>query len=333
MANKIALPIYSAKLYRGSSRKQHIDAAIQNPINVELVSQLASYVDPEYDEDTKALKEKEADVKESDEDIYDMDADLDEVFHVDTANHSPSTYTEDDLEAMMQEEPRDELTDELDAGEEQNSDTQVEESTSVGDKSPVTACLSIDTNELKGTLNSREDTAGVSRILKKESELWIYYNDNVNLNTVMSEVIEYLNAADQTYLEFNRLARSDNAIVFVINDNYSEMQPVSVEASIQVASTGDKSASTDSAPSIVTDELLRLLKSLIGEEGDDPVKSVNKEDDGTITVTLKSGKKATVDRQPNAVELVKQLAGIKGMSLDEDTQAKAAELANQFGKK
>ena len=56
----------------------------------------------------------------------------------------------------------------------------------------------------------------------KDSELWIYYKDDVNLNDKMIEVIEVLNSTGYTYLAFSRLARSNNAIVFDINLNTSE---------------------------------------------------------------------------------------------------------------
>ena len=72
-------------------------------------------------------------------------------------------------------------------------------------------------NEIKGTLNVRQDTAGVNRVQIKNDELWIYYNDDINLNNVMANVISVLNAANYQYFEFNRLARTDNAIVFAIS--------------------------------------------------------------------------------------------------------------------
>jgi len=75
---------------------------------------------------------------------------------------------------------------------------------------------------IKGTLNAREDTKGVNRLQVKEDELWIYYNDDVNLNDTMVEVIGVLNSTGYTYLKFNRLARSNNAIVFDICLNTDE---------------------------------------------------------------------------------------------------------------
>ena len=73
-----------------------------------------------------------------------------------------------------------------------------------------------DFETIKGTLNVKEDTNGVTRLNVADSELWIYFHDDVNLNDKMVEVINTLNAAGYTYLKFNRLARSNNAIVFDI---------------------------------------------------------------------------------------------------------------------
>lgn len=77
----------------------------------------------------------------------------------------------------------------------------------------------------------RQDTCGVDRVQFKDDEVWVYYNDKINLNNVMSVVIEVLNAANYTYLEFNRLARSDNAMVFqiIFNDSNKEVNPASFE--------------------------------------------------------------------------------------------------------
>ena len=79
---------------------------------------------------------------------------------------------------------------------------------------------------IKGTLNAREDTTGVNRLEVKDRELWIYYNDDCNLNDKMIEVISVLNSTGYTYLKFNRLARSNNAIVFDVNLNIEPVKTV-----------------------------------------------------------------------------------------------------------
>lgn len=80
---------------------------------------------------------------------------------------------------------------------------------------------------IKGTLNSQQLTCGVTRVAVKDDEVWCYYNDSVNLNEVMVEAIDLVSKAGYSYLEFNRLARSDNAIVFVIikNDTARTLAP------------------------------------------------------------------------------------------------------------
>ena len=69
---------------------------------------------------------------------------------------------------------------------------------------------------VQGQLNAFEDTCGVIRTKQVGDELWIYFNDKKNLNNLMEAVIDRLGAAGFYQLEFNRLARTDNAIVFQI---------------------------------------------------------------------------------------------------------------------
>lgn len=74
----------------------------------------------------------------------------------------------------------------------------------------------LNTDVLKGDLNSVQGTDGVTRILIKDRELWIYYSDDINLNDRMEAVIDLLLAKTYSYLQFSRLARKQNAIVFDI---------------------------------------------------------------------------------------------------------------------
>lgn len=83
----------------------------------------------------------------------------------------------------------------------------------------VTDDMRNEVESIKGTLNSQQLTCGVTRVAVKDDEVWCYYNDSVNLNEVMVEAIDLVSKAGYSYLEFNRLARSDNAIVFVIIKN------------------------------------------------------------------------------------------------------------------
>lgn len=222
--------IYASKLYRSSTRKDKIHAAFNNTANSELVTQLVSYLDPKYQKYSKPEQEKpEASEAEDGEPSEDKEVNytvpdslssgLDDDF-----NPSDHFYTVDDSdEALLSDEDTSEPSpSDSESSEESPAAEPVEESTSIH------ACTDIvsEVDVIKGTLNSREDTAGVSRIQLKDNEMWVYYKDDVNLNNIMTNVIEFFNASGRTYLEFNRLARSDNAIVFVMNSVQENIKPI-----------------------------------------------------------------------------------------------------------
>lgn len=249
--------IYSSKLFRSSSRKDKIKAAIENPLNSELVQQLREYLDDEY------VSEEYLDPNSSDD-----------VDNIDTGNKSSEEHSDssdrpaasgsrsgrvptaakfhpsspnpgvDEIDDISNEDDLDSIEpNDIDDVDDTEGDTspKISESVTVSNTKvnaqtvlysppiiPVDALTDV-VEELKGTLNMRDDTAGVNRVLCKEnSELWIYYNDNINLNNIMGPVIELINSAGYTYLDFNRLARSDNAIVFQISiaDSNSSVKPI-----------------------------------------------------------------------------------------------------------
>ena len=208
-------------MYKTANNKQRILASIQDPINAELVEQLKEYIDiPSADTSEDSAKVVLQDIKVQDEsesrdseNTKESNSTTENVGESDTNTEKPE-ITENDSEQSS-------------TGEE--SDKPVEESTKVAGTKVIAqtvlyepnrcvAYTSIDdvVHELKGALNLKDDTAGVNRVQVKQNELWIYYNDSVNLNSVMNPVLDYLNSASYNYLEFNRLARSDNAIVFEI---------------------------------------------------------------------------------------------------------------------
>lgn len=229
--------IYASKLYRASKRKDIIAAALKDQKNAGLVTQLASYLDEPYQELAKPKVEAP---EMSDADAYveddlgsggtpkeggsapkshghagggghysmpsSLDPGLDEDFNVED-----NLVTVDD----------DEIPEVADTAESAPEEP-VEESENVYGCTDVTDRVDV----IKGTLNGQAETAGVSRIHVKDNEMWIYYKDEVNLNNIMTNVIEYMNAAGYTDLEFNRLARSDNAIVFVINSVQEDIKPI-----------------------------------------------------------------------------------------------------------
>lgn len=226
--------IYSSKLYVTSTRKDRIHAAIQDPINAELVQQLSEYLD-----DTAQMELKQAVKEEEAEEAGVAPADNSETSGSDDSfapapsgggSHASFTgdvfkdFGEDDLEGGEEVSEDISVEEGVEPAPEPEVEVPVEEATRV-EGQPITAACQLwntfddvvsDCETIKGTLNSREDTTGVNRLQVKDSELWIYYNDDANLNDKMVEVIEALNALGYTYLTFNRLARSNNAIVFDI---------------------------------------------------------------------------------------------------------------------
>ena len=222
--------IYASKLYIASSRKDRIDAALIAPSNLELVQQLANDLDEEYithenlglePESEEGDNEPELDEFIVDEEI-DPESDLMTMEDVATPKeHSaPSHSSKSDKPAEHKESSKEgdpDLMPESPANDLNNEEPTAASTETDETKESVVAASLADLNILKNTLNGRTDTAGVTRIAEKENEIWIYYNDDINLNNIMTDVIEYIMSAGYDVLEFNRLARSDNAIVFLNN--------------------------------------------------------------------------------------------------------------------
>lgn len=222
--------ILASKLYLTSIRKKEILAAIQNPVNAELVSQMKEYLDEEFISPEYLSK--------SSDDISDEPSTSDDAISKDSNKHSSGyssggsfggsggglsglgeNYMDDDIDDS--EGSDDDNLDIDDSGDYSNvpDDSQPsDDDTSISESTRISASneLEIPLDSIKGSLNSREDCSGVIRVAEKDNELWIYYNDDINLNNVMTSVIDLLGASGYSYLEFNRLARSNNAVVFDI---------------------------------------------------------------------------------------------------------------------
>lgn len=235
--------IFASKLYQVSSRKDRIHSAYMNPLNAELVQQIDSYVSPKYQ---KLLDEEESQV---DENMNPAGGENSESSLGSGSSSSSSgggssfsggsgSFSGGDIPGMITDEPDESSNSDTDdtssevsapesapASDSEPDDDSVEQSTVIA-SSCTEKDASLETETMKGSLNAVEDTAGVTRIRVKDKELWIYYQDSVNLNSVMGPVIDSMNALGYTYLEFSRLARSDNAIVFDIYDSTQPIQPL-----------------------------------------------------------------------------------------------------------
>lgn len=220
--------IFASKLYKASPRKEKIKAALKNPINSELVGQLANYLDEEYipdepDQPVASHPSPKRDESEASRDNFKAEG---SGFHGGSprmGNGSNSPEFEGDIESVdddlsnqgdesvsevSDDNTSEELTDAI-IEEEIESATDVESSTSLSDE---------DVLGIRNLLENDASTCGVDRIVTKDDEAWIYYDDNINLNKVMTPVIEKVESSEWDNLEFNRLARTSNAIVFQIRE-------------------------------------------------------------------------------------------------------------------
>lgn len=212
--------IFASKLYKTLSidAKERVKAALTNPLNSELVTQLKSYLDEEY----QAVNDA------ADEEVVEKSETGDATEGVETGDESSNNSTSgasggsksfgdkvSDIEDTLGDMP-DGSESESESSSEESSD--VEESTNIL-QTPINASLNIKNavDEIKGMLNLDEDTHGVALVKYDDKELWVYYQDDINLNNIMYNVIAKINASGYSNLAFNRLARSDNAIVFDIS--------------------------------------------------------------------------------------------------------------------
>lgn len=224
--------IFASKLYQASRRKDRIHSAYMNPLNAELVQQIDSYVSPKYQKLLEPEEQKPADSQNLDT----ANTGEDDGRSSSGSSYSGgggSSFSGGGVPGMITDEPADSSVDDIEtedvdvepSGEESfepQEDESVEQSTVIASScTEKDAALEVDT--IKGSLNVKDETSGVTRVRVKDEELWIYYQDSINLNSVMPDVIDTMNALGYTYLEFSRLARTDNAIVF---DIYESMQPI-----------------------------------------------------------------------------------------------------------
>lgn len=247
--------IYACKLYRSSTRKDKIRAAIANPLNAELVTQLESYLDEPYQQQLDDAKHKKAsDAKEGLDHFSDKYSDSSSSEPASNPSGHSSSLSDtsgplgprpslsekfaalDDManEDMGDdgEEPSGDLSVDSDNNDSESLDglEEIDESTSIPASSEDVVDLSSLPSAVVSLLDDSESSSGINRALVKGSELWVYYNDDINLNNVMGPAIELLNQQGLDYLEFNRLARSQNAIVFQIetSDKVTDEEDIDV---------------------------------------------------------------------------------------------------------
>lgn len=202
--------ILSSHIIRSDIHKSSIISALNNPINQELVKQLNEYVD--WDE-IKELQDKDhTKQNNNDEDKVNEDnLNEENTSHTDDKPNKHVSKREDKPSHSINK--HDDIKDEedkIDEGDEDDNSKNEDEDNNI--ESSINIQESI-ISSLKEKLNASEICKGVSLVSCKGKEIWVRYDDNINLNDIMYDAIKCV--TDISPLTFNRLARFDNSIVFV----------------------------------------------------------------------------------------------------------------------
>lgn len=233
--------IMSSELFKSSKNKSKILSTISNPINKELVKQLESYVkvsdltEDDNQEDSKlddsTLSNSSADETNTDdtssEDTHNSEQTNTSKPASFVPNDSSDTSAANDSEGT-DSESSDDNDNSKDASSDDSNSNDVNESTSttkaqIKSSTYVTAdIVARAVNELPGALNLSDDTKGVDYAAFKTNannanEVWIYYDNEVDVSKILNNVVTYLLSSGYYYLQFNRISRDDNALVFVVN--------------------------------------------------------------------------------------------------------------------
>lgn len=201
--------LFNSKIFASLSidRQNKIKSAILDPVNTELVEQLSSYVSVIDDVDEPSGDNTENTVEPTEEGNVD-----DESVVEDEVVEEPDTESDVSEESV---EPQSEEDEAIESSFEESTNEEVLANTDESIESSENE-TQLDLAEIKDKLNENECTQGVTRvqfIASDMNEVWIYYKDDVNVNMVLSNVIDIISNM-YSELEFNRVARSYNAIVF-----------------------------------------------------------------------------------------------------------------------
>ena len=197
--------VLSSSLFAVSTKKTKIMAALMNPLNAELIQQSVS----DLPDDTVAKLDESGNQGSNKDGASPASEGTKSI----TSDPKPIKFKVADsaLEKDTAALENDGLSN--------DSDTPIETNPVDVTSSVSVDYVVLDAEVIKSTLNGREDTCGVVSIALKDSgvsELWIYYDDETNLNDTIYAVVSVFNSCGYNMLKFNRLARSNNAIVFDI---------------------------------------------------------------------------------------------------------------------
>ena len=253
----------NSKIYKYSKNKAAIKAAVQNPINSELVMQLSEQLSDDTIEElldihVEGTKEPEQDGVEQDlESVTEDDDSFTQVESQDIDQESdekiieePEDIKPEDAESVVIEQES-ETADVQSVRESHYSyinsdfsksivscvsidslisntidseylDIHSDKPDTAIDGSYVQSCVhpAIDYQAMakvvQGTLNMNALTSGVDKATVEDGELFLYYSPKISIDSVMADAIRLISASSYAYLEFNRVIRNENALVFKI---------------------------------------------------------------------------------------------------------------------
>lgn len=237
----IMIVIKSSRFYRASKNKSRILAAYQNPINRELIQQVEDAVTCVYDVDDDDSESAESialddrvlddDGESAISDETELESAVPEVGHSDEYADDESDVDDDvsaDNDLSSDDESSVNGSDSaiksycsIESSRSLDTNCLVDQSISFIDDdvcSNTTQERMVDLDAIVNLLNNDASTSGVRDIYRDETGVWIYYTDETNLNSVMDNVISSIRSIYPS-LQFNRLARMHNAIVFTSKDD------------------------------------------------------------------------------------------------------------------
>ena len=245
--------ITNSKLFKASKDQDKILAAIQNPVNKQLVQQLTSYVDSDYAEKLKSRNDdnlndvdnsNNKNSNESENQEIDININTESTSHHSSPSMNFNPSVELPEESITEETPESDVEAPSSPTPESSSESSenVNESTKLAQDSKIIAStyttiedVSKAVLELPGILNLREETAGVEYADLKSNanhnnEIWIYYNSTVDISKILCDINVVLYEAGLYFLEFVKVSRDDNAAVFAINWISNYFNPIQVKA-------------------------------------------------------------------------------------------------------
>lgn len=217
--------ILQSTIFKGSKNKAAILAAINDPINRELIQQVDSFTSKVESPEGEVLDE--VDTQPSENSGEGMSAGMGGGFSgggfsgggdFGDFEGEGEEFEGEGSEGEEFEGSEGDLPDTESSDIDDTEEPEIESSTNIEANTYVTAERVYTTvNEIPGTLNLLDTTKGAIQCVLKDNAIWIYYDGEVDINSVLEGVTRTLMSKGYNFLEFDRVVRDKNAIVYTIN--------------------------------------------------------------------------------------------------------------------